>query len=282
MKHIEEVGSHRGMTYLKPRHSAEVLQVEHMTPEITRLVIHDPYVAAKAGAGQFVNLYTHDSARMMPRPFGIAGVEGDTFSLIFAVVGSGTRDFSMLEAGDRVDVLGPLGTGFDLSGDRRFLLVGGGLGIPPLLHAAQRIREAKPAQQATALFGYRDIHFADSLATEQCESVHSIDESEGNVITLLDRVIDLHQDSQHGNHQPNGQYGTEETYTVLSCGPHAMIRAVAHWASTRGIPTQLSLEARMGCGFGTCVVCVQDTKEGRKKVCLDGPVFTAEDLGWAV
>jgi dihydroorotate dehydrogenase electron transfer subunit len=269
MTKVDEPDGGLHTAFLKPRHSAAILRVEHLTPTITRLVIQDSYVATHAAAGQFVNLYTQDSARMMPRPFGVAGIEDDTFSVIFAIVGSGTRDFSLLEAGDRIDVLGPLGHGFDMSGERTFLLVGGGLGIPPLLYAAQQIHDSPSAQAAVALFGYRDTHFADVFASEQCDKVLSIDEREGNVITLLDRVID--SDPQN-----------VENFSILSCGPHPMMKAVAQWASTRGIPAQLSLEARMGCGFGTCVVCVQDTVDGRKKVCLDGPVFTAENLGWAV
>ncbi|MCI1643642.1 MAG: dihydroorotate dehydrogenase electron transfer subunit [Bifidobacterium crudilactis] len=269
MTKVDEPDGSLHTAFLKPRHSAAILRVEHLTPTITRLVIQDSYVATYAAAGQFVNLYTQDSARMMPRPFGVAGIEDDTFSVIFAIVGSGTRDFSLLEAGDRIDVLGPLGHGFDMSGERTFLLVGGGLGIPPLLYAAQQIHDSPSAQAAVALFGYRDTRFADALAAELCDKVLSIDEREGNVITLLDRVID--SDPQN-----------VENFSILSCGPHPMMKAVAQWASTRGIPAQLSLEARMGCGFGTCVVCVQDTVDGRKKVCLDGPVFTAENLGWAV
>lgn len=269
MKQTDDKRGARSAAFRKPRHNSEILHVEHFTSSITRMVIRDPYVAEHATAGQFVNLYTHDSARMMPRPFGVAGVEGDTFSVVFAVVGSGTRDFSMLDAGDRIDVLGPLGNGYDLTGDRTFMLVGGGLGIPPLLYAAQQLRESATATDAVALFGYRDVRFADALAARQCGQVFSVDESEGNVITLLDRVIG------------SDEHAAGEC-TILSCGPHPMMKAVAQWASVRGIPTQLSLEARMGCGFGTCVVCVQDTVEGRKKVCLDGPVFSAEELGWAV
>ncbi|MCH4160156.1 MAG: dihydroorotate dehydrogenase electron transfer subunit [Bifidobacterium sp.] len=257
-------------TFLKPRHPAEVLEIASMAPGIIRLVIRDPYVAAHAAAGQFINVYTSDSARMMPRPFGISGIQGDMCSLIFAIVGSGTADFSQLKVGQFIDILGPLGKGFDITLEKQYLLVGGGLGIPPLLFAAQQIQQSNNLQNsAVALFGYRDSHFANALAAQHCADVLSIDDSEGNVITLLNRLM---TSSEFSN----------ADLMVLSCGPHPMMKAVAHWASAHGIPSQLSLEARMGCGFGTCVVCVQDTIAGRKKVCVDGPVFSAEDLGWAV
>ena len=94
-------------------------------------------------------------------------------------------------------------------------------------------------------------------------------ESEGNVITLLDRM-ESQGELAAGGLEP----------VVLSCGPLPMMKAVALWTTARGIECQLSMEQRMGCGYGTCVTCVVDTVAGRSKVCSDGPVFTAQQLGW--
>jgi dihydroorotate dehydrogenase electron transfer subunit len=269
-----DVHADDGGAFLMPRHSAKILSVRELARGITQLVLEDAYVARHAAAGQFINLYTKDPTRMMPRPFGVSAVEGDAITLIFAVVGSGTLDFSRLRAGDSIDVLGPLGRGFDMSRSARYVLVGGGLGIPPLLYAAQQLM-ARSDADSLALLGYRDIRYADSIASRYCDAVRSIDESEGNVITLLNR----HLGGLDGDECGEGKSG--ETI-ILSCGPHPMMKAVAQWASAHAIPSQLSLEARMGCGFGSCVACVEDTVEGRKKVCMDGPVFTADELGWAV
>ena len=99
------------------------------------------------------------------------------------------------------------------------------------------------------------------------DKVYSIDESEGNVITLLDRIEDE-------------LLGGELKPVILTCGPLPMMKAVAAWAAKRDMACQLSLEQRMGCGYGTCVLCTVDTLDGRLKVCSDGPVFTRERLGW--
>jgi dihydroorotate dehydrogenase electron transfer subunit len=237
------------------------------------LELSDRYMAHHAHAGQFANLYLHDTARILPRPLGIASVKGDVVRFIFAVVGEGTRQLSQARIGDSIDVLGPLGNGFSLKKEGRYLLVGGGLGVPPLVRAAQEIRQLEGAL-STAVFGYRAEHFADNIVGEFSDSTLSIDESEGNVINLLNKWV---QDAESTG---PGVRAAMDDVEILSCGPHPMMMAVAQWAKERGLRAQLSLEARMGCGFGTCVACVTPTRDGLKKVCIDGPVFTVEQLGW--
>ncbi|MFT8593322.1 MAG: dihydroorotate dehydrogenase electron transfer subunit [Bifidobacterium sp.] len=256
-----------GASYLPSRHTVPIVSVDMLDEGVVQLVIRDRYIAEHAQPAQFANLYTHDGLRLMPRPFGICEIHGDEVSFVFAIVGAGTAQFSRLKAGDRIDVLGPLGTSFDLDASARYLLVGGGLGVPPLIQAAQELHREGRTEQVTAIFGYRRNHFADAIVGRYTEDVRSIDETEGNVITVLDRMEDeLAQGS--------------DRIVILSCGPTPMMKAIAGWASRRSIPTQFNLEERMGCGYGTCVVCVVDTIHGRKKVCLDGPVFTAQELGW--
>ena len=161
-----------------------------------------------------------------------------------------------------------LGRPFNTKRDAHYLLVGGGLGVPPLIYAAQRL-QASEKSHSTAVFGYRNVHFADEIVSSYAHRTLSIDESEGNVITLLDRM-ESQGELAAGGLEP----------VVLSCGPLPMMKAVALWTTARGIECQLSMEQRMGCGYGTCVTCVVDTVAGRSKVCSDGPVFTAQQLGW--
>ena len=182
------------------------------------------------------------------------------------MVGKGTAEFAELQAGDAVRVMGPLGNSFKTKEPANYVLVAGGLGVPPLVRAAQAIAGMQGAT-STAVFGYRNVHFGDEYVGRYADSVYSIDESEGNVITLLDRISD---ELMNGELKP----------VILSCGPLPMMKAVAAWAAKRGIECQLSLEQRMGCGYGTCVLCTVDTLDGRLKVCSDGPVFTRERLGW--
>lgn len=254
--------------YFPGRHSVEVTAVEELAPDIIRFTFRDPYIAAHARPAQFVNLFSADPTRLLPRPFGVCETDGDQVSLIFAVVGAGTAEFARMHAGDHIDVLGPLGRPFAVKEPAHYLLVGGGLGVPPLIHAAQHL-SARGDCEATAVFGYRNEHFADRYVSKYA-TTHSIDESEGNVVTLLDRL----------EGELTAPRGDGLKPVVLCCGPTPMMKAVAQWASRRGVACQLSMEQRMGCGYGACVACVVDTVDGRLKVCSDGPVFTAAQLGW--
>ncbi|MEE1296209.1 MAG: dihydroorotate dehydrogenase electron transfer subunit [Bifidobacterium sp.] len=252
--------------YYPARRTVDVTAVRKLTDGVYRLTFRDAFIAAKARPAQFVNLYSRNPLHMSPRPFGVADVDGDEVSIIFAVVGYGTDEFSRMRAGDRVDVLGPLGKPYDTKASANYVLVGGGLGIPPLIRAAQ-VLSARADTEVTAVFGYRNDHFAQDIVAPFADRAYAIDESEGNVITLLERL-----DAElAANPLPP---------VILSCGPLPMLKAVAAWAAHRSIRCQFSLEERMGCGYGTCVVCVVDTVDGRQKVCVDGPVFTPEQLGW--
>lgn len=191
--------------------------MKQLTAGIVRLTFRDEYIARHVRPAQFVNLYSSNPMHLMPRPFGVSEVDGDEVSLIFAVVGFGTDEFSKLTAGDTIDVLGPLGTPFNLDEAADYVLVGGGLGIPPLLEAAQSLRDEADSR-AIAVFGYRDEHFADIYAAKYADEVHSIDESEGNVLTLLERLWPALEESARKT-------------IILSCGPTPMMKAVATWAS---------------------------------------------------
>ena len=251
------------------RRAVEVLNNEKLDEGVYRLTLRDSEIAKKATPAQFVNLYSPDPTAMLPRPFGVASVEGDTFTLIFAVIGKGTAEFAELKPGSTVDALGPLGLGFNIDAPAHYVLVSGGLGVPPIMCAAQALGERKDSS-VTAVLGYRSKRFADDLMKEYISDVHSITNAEGTVITLLDELEQSH----------HFDFGDDLPTVILSCGPLPMMKAVAHWAHERGVQCQLSLEARMGCGYGTCVACVVDTLEGRLKVCNDGPVFDANRLGW--
>ena len=248
------------------RRNADVIASDRLTSGVYRLTFRDAYIAGHARPAQFVTLYSANSTRLMPRPLGVCSTSGDEVSVVYAVVGEGTEEFSHLSAGDGVDVMGPLGRPYDLRASAHYVLVGGGLGVPPLVYAAQHLSQRDDVA-VTSVFGYRDERFADDLVAPFVTRTESITNAEGNVITLLDRL----EDSLDDVGLPT---------VILSCGPTPMMRAVANWARPRGIATQFSLESRMGCGYGTCVVCAVDTVEGRLKVCSDGPVFTAEKLGW--
>ncbi|MBT1175301.1 dihydroorotate dehydrogenase electron transfer subunit [Bifidobacterium sp. LC6] len=254
--------------FFPPRHTVEVTAVRELTDHVVRLTFRDAFIASHAKPAQFVNLFTHDDFMLMPRPFGVSEVEGDEVSVIFAVIGHGTEQLAQLEVGDTVDVLGPLGRGFNLKQDANYILVGGGLGVPPLVYAAQKIADMA-GSVATSVIGYRDAHFGEEFVSRYTDRSFSIDNAQGNVVDLLNQL-----------EQSGELYVTDHAPIILSCGPLPMMKAVAQWAAERDMPAQLSMEQRMGCGYGTCVLCTVDTVDGRLKVCSDGPVFTREQLGW--
>lgn len=252
--------------FFPSRHEVEVVDNRELTDGVYRLTFRDEYIASHARPAQFVDVYSNDPSKLMPRPFGVCEIDGDEVSLMFAVVGKGTTEFAQLKPGDTIRVMGPLGNSFKTKEPANYVLVAGGLGVPPLVHAAQHIAGVEGAV-STAVFGYRNVHFGDEYVSKYADKVYSIDESEGNVITLLDRIEDE-------------LLGGELKPVILTCGPLPMMKAVAAWAAKRDMACQLSLEQRMGCGYGTCVLCTVDTLDGRLKVCSDGPVFTRERLGW--
>lgn len=258
---------------LPSRRTISVVDNECLAHDVYKLTLRDSFIAHHAQPAQFVNLYAPDSTTILPRPFGVAEVHDDEFTLIFAVVGKGTQSFARLRAGDQVDTLGPLGLGFDIRKPAHYVLVSGGLGVPPLLCAAQAL-SVRDDVRVSAVLGYRDERFADDMMKHYVSDTHSIVNAEGTVITLLNRL------EQEGVFSASDDEISALPMVILSCGPTPMMKAVAHWAADRNIDCQLSLEARMGCGYGTCVACVVDTEHGRLKVCNDGPVFTREQLGW--
>ena len=221
--------------------------------------------------GQFVNLYPKEKHTILPRPISICEVdEGQgTIRIIYAVVGDGTDQFSKLLQGDSLVISGPIGNGFDLSADHKeHLLVGGGVGVPPLLELAKRLQG-----NLTVILGFRD----EPILVEDFEKlgarVYIATESgrvghKGNVLGVL-----------------KGKNIKAEM--VYSCGPKPMLKALVAWCEEQAIPAQVSLEERMACGIGVCVGCVCKQKDetdedgwSYKKTCTDGPVFMASEVIW--
>ena len=181
--------------------------------------------------------------------------------------GEGTAWLAERSTGESLDVLGPLGHGFQIEREGRYLLVGGGIGVPPLLSCA-----SGTAGRSTAVLGFRNEErtmlmgdFAASCATVRVAS----DDGSVGVHGFVDRVADEILEKDH-------------SFTaVLACGPKPMLRAVAKVAEKYGVPCQVSMEERMGCGIGACLVCACKTADGHMKhVCKDGPVFDAREVDW--
>ena len=222
--------------------------------------------------GQFLHIKCGDD-QLLRRPISVA-VAGrdepeDLATLIFEVRGEGTRWLSRRRAGDKLDVLGPLGNGFDVSKEGRYLLVGGGIGVPPLMEYGQSMKWPR-----VAVLGFRTKARAFpamiSRFEENCEQTY---------ICTDDGTL-----GRHGfvDGQVRDILAKDKGFTsILACGPKPMLKSVAKVAAEFAVPCQVSMEERMGCGVGACLVCAVPMKDGAMKhACKDGPVFRAEEVDW--
>ena len=224
--------------------------------------------------GQFLHIKCGDS-RLLRRPISVARTQWDepedTAALIFEVRGEGTRWLSQRRVGDKLDVLGPLGNGFSVSDGSHYLLVGGGIGVPPLMEYGE-----SPKWSKVAVLGFRtkDKAFPAVVSRfqESCENTYLCTD-DGSL-------------GYHGfvDGQIREILAKDHSFTdILACGPKPMLKNVAKVAAEFGVPCQVSMEERMACGIGACLGCAIRMKDGTMKhVCKDGPVFNAEEVDWDV
>ena len=267
----------------KIKMTAAVIRQEQLTDDIFDMRIHAPQIAADAVPGQFVSLYSKDGSRMLPRPISLCGVdrEAGELRLVYRIAGAGTREFSGLKAGDSIDVLGPLGNGFLLKPGKKVFLIGGGIGIPPMLELAKKLSQANGGQAdqehaanadlVQAVLGYRDsqMFLQDEFEAFGSVYVATEDGSAGTKGNVLDAIRE--------------QGLTADV--IYACGPTPMLRALKAYAAEQGIECWLSLEEKMACGVGACLACVCRSKEvddhsqvHNKRICKDGPVFRADEI----
>lgn len=249
-------------------------------------------LAADAEPGQFVAVYPKNAATLLPRPISICEVNRDEgrIRLVYRIAGKGTAEFSSYQAGEKAGVLGVLGNGFPVgeAAGKRVFLIGGGIGIPPMLELAKTLSvqcdvNKQDAQQGfkgsnvrcdtevQIILGYRnsDLFLYEEFKKHGQVYVASEDGSVGSKGNVMD-VIREH------NLQAD---------IIMACGPMPMLRAVKAYAQGKNIEAYLSLEERMACGVGACLGCVCKTKEidhhshvHNARICTDGPVFEAKEV----
>lgn len=217
--------------------------------------------------GQFVEVLVEDEPRvMLRRPISVHDVdpEAGTLSLLIQVVGNGTRRLSLLQVGDHLNLVYPLGHGFttDLPASSRALLVGGGAGTAPLLHLAKELK-AKGVQ-CTILLGGRTANLIPVRNEFQPYGTLCLTTDDGSM--------------GHKGLVVSHPAFSEPYDMIYTCGPTPMMKAVARSAAERGLRCEVSLENMMACGVGACLCCVTDTDEGHRCVCKDGPVFDISTL----
>lgn len=237
--------------------------------DIYDMVLSFPKGAKEARPGQFIAMYCEDGTKLLPRPISICGIDAEagTLRVVYRIAGEGTRLFSQMKAGDSLEVMGPLGNGFTMK-DKKAIIVGGGIGIPPMLELAKQLDCEK-----TVVLGYRDELFLKE-EFEACANVAvaTEDGSTGTKGTVIDAIEAA---------QVSGEI-------IYACGPMPMLKALAEYADVHGMEAQISLEERMACGIGACLGCICKTKEkdhhtnvNNTRICKDGPVFDAKEVVFA-
>ena len=264
---------------------AKVLLHRRVARDHYRMRLKSPVAARRAQPGQFVHLRCREDGQYFPllrRPISLLDVDParGTFDLVYKVMGLGTRVLTEVAPGDRVDFIGPLGQPFSLPPPgRKAFLVGGGVGIPPLVLLAKGLKERKI--EAGAFLGARTKDWV--ICREDFRRlgvpVHAATDDgtlgyKGSVVDLLCTVIA--SPAKRG-----------EAISLYICGPTPMMKAAAALARRRGIPAQVSLEERMGCAMGCCMGCVVEVNSEPanaharfQRVCTEGPVFEAEEILW--
>ena len=250
----------------------KIKRLDMLTPEIYKMKIESEYVSCNAEPGQFINLKCSDEINhILRRPISICLVDQQTktFDIVFMLKGKGTKLLSQKEAGCMIDFIGPLGTPFDLSDSyKKIAVIGGGIGIFPLLFLLQKTK----AQQKSAFIGFRNSNFI-VFQKEFEDYSHELNiATDDGSFGYRGLVTDLLLEDLR-----------ENKYDIIySCGPAPMLKKIKEIAKDNEIKCQMSLEQRMGCGIGACLVCVCKIKKGDdweyKRVCTDGPVFWSDEI----
>jgi len=239
------------------RESRMILREQTLLAENVRCMRLEGEGLEQHRPGQFVNLQLE--GHFLRRPISVFDQEGDTLCLIYKAVGKGTEQMARMESGEVLSVLTGLGNGYDLTrAGEAPLLIGGGVGVPPLYLLARRLREQGKKVTALLGFGRREELFGkEKFEALGCEViVTTLDGSAGK----KGRVTDV----------------LPEAYSFFyACGPLPMLKAVCGATATNG---QLSFEERMGCGFGACMGCSIQTRNGFKRICREGPVLDKEEI----
>ena len=222
--------------------------------------------------GQFVEVRVDETPSvLLRRPISIHYYDkkANELGLLVQLVGNGTRWMATLKAGDVLNVVLPLGNGFTLPADNtvRPLLVGGGVGVAPLLYLGMKLKEM--GITPTFLLGSRTENELMQIA--EFEKVGRV------FITTENGAV-----GEQGYVTQHSVLAREQFDQVYTCGPKPMMAAVARWAKGTGVACEVSLENKMACGVGACLCCVEDTKEGNVCVCKEGPVFSIDKLSWQI
>lgn len=246
----------------------EVLQNKQLASNVYEMVLKTDKIAKAALPGQFIHIKINPGMYpLLRRPISInrTDKEKGTAAIVYQIVGKGTEEMSEIQKGTVLDIMGPLGKGFPIFEGKRCAVIGGGMGTAPLLELAYSL------QRCDAYLGFRDEVYKLAEFEAICNKVAVATEDgslghKGYVTELLEKAINSYD-------------------VVYTCGPKIMMKKVADICSKNNVECYVSLEERMGCGIGACLVCAckikgEDAKWHHKKACKDGPVFNAKEVSF--
>ncbi len=245
-----------------------IMEHKEVANKLFVLKIYAPSIAKTALPGQFINITVSDF--FLPRPIAICAtdIRQGAISVIYEAKGKGTKALSAVKSGDNIRIFGPLGNGFNLlPAEEKVVLVGGGIGVTPLLPLAKHF-----GSNAIAILGFAtssSIILVREFEAAGCKVILTTDD--GSSKDAFKGVVT--------DYMPENIIGAKKVY---ACGPTPMLKSVNLIAESKNIPCEVSLEERMGCGVGACLVCVCKIKEGEsyqnKRCCKDGPVFDGSEV----
>jgi len=256
----------------KKKERALVVSQEKIAENIYDLKLKTD-IAKMAKCGQFVGVYTKNSKNLLPRPISLCEIDRDEniLRLVYRVVGEGTSEFKNLRDGDFVDIMGSLGNGYPIeeARDRKVILIGGGIGVPPILQTSKELKGI--AKEINIVMGYRNSEIFLSKEFEKNGKLF-IATDDGSVGTHGTVIDALKENNIEGD-------------IIYACGPMPMLRGLKAYAKENNIKAYISLEEKMACGVGACLGCIVKTKNidshshvNNARICTDGPVFDAEDV----
>ena len=254
---------------------AKIISNKRFKGSYWHCILSCPLISKKAKPGQFINMQISQGLRpFLRRPFSIHNIDKERIEILYQVIGEGTKLLSARKPRETLDVIGPLGNGFQLPRDKRsvFIIVGGGIGVAPLLYLSKKIK----SENKFCLIGAKtkkEILCEKEFKDAGCNVRISTDDGstgfKGRVTDLLKYFLNKNRSIK------------ADAVKVYACGPKPMLEAVSHLSVIKGIKSQVSLEEHMSCGIGACLGCVVKTKNGLERVCKEGPVFFAQDLIWS-
>lgn len=253
----------------KKKETAVVYSQKELATDIYDIWISTD-LALQAKPGQFISVYPQNASTLLPRPISICEVDQSNMRIriVYRVAGKGTKEFAAYHDGQAISILGTLGNGFSVEAGKgkKVFLMGGGIGIPPILQLAKELDADKQI-----ILGYRnrELFLKEDLQKNGTVYIATEDGSVGTKGNVMDAIRENALDAD----------------VIFACGPMPMLRAIKQYAEEKGIPAFISLEERMACGVGACLGCVCKTKEkdhhshvNNSRICTDGPVFEAREV----